>query len=204
MPRPPRIAEADLTDALVRVVAESGLDAVSVRAVARAAGVSAGAVQYYFPTKDALLHAAYRRVIDRVTERATRLLPASSAKQFVRALLLELLPLDEEREAELRVGLAFTARSVVSGPLADLYTEGYRELVGALEAALRLAVAQGEAAPGLDPRRDAVAAAALADGLAWHLLCAPDALAPGEATSAVDAHLDRLMPGEGAVTSGAQ
>ena len=135
----------------MRVVAESGLDAVSVRAVARAAGVSAGAVQYYFPTKDALLHAAYRRVIDRVTERATRLLPASSAKQFVRALLLELLPLDEEREAELRVGLAFTARSVVSGPLAALYTEGYRELVGALEAALRLAVAQGEAARASTP-----------------------------------------------------
>ena len=135
----------------MRVVAERGLDAVSVRSVARAAGVSAGAVQYYFPTKDALLQAAYRRVIDRVTERATGLLPARSAKEFVRALLFELLPLDEEREAELRVGLAFTARSVVSAPLADLYTEGYRTLVEALEAALALAVAQGEASPGSTP-----------------------------------------------------
>ena len=202
MARPPRISEADLTDALVRVVAENGLDAVSVRSVARAAGVSAGAVQYYFPTVDALLQAAYRRVIDRVTERATGLLPARSAKEFVRALLFELLPLDEEREAELRVGLAFTARSVVSAPLADLYTEGYRTLVEALEAALALAVAQGEASPGLDPRREAAAAAALADGLAWHLLCAPGALSRDEVTRALDAHLDRLLP-EGA-TSGAE
>jgi AcrR family transcriptional regulator len=194
VPRPPRIAEADLTDALVRVVAERGLDAVSVRAVARAAGVSAGAVQYYFPTKDALLQAAYRRVIDRVTERVTALLPAASARDFVRALLLELLPLDAEREAELRVGLAFSARSVVSPPLAELYAEGHRALVEALEGALRLAVAQGEAPPGIDARREAVTAAALADGLAWHLLCAPGALTAQEVVCALDAHLDRLMP----------
>jgi hypothetical protein len=95
------------------------------------------------PTKDALLQAAYRRVIDRVTERVTALLPAASARDFVRALLLELLPLDAEREAELRVGLAFTARSVVSPPLAELYAEGHRALVEALEGALRLAVALG-------------------------------------------------------------
>jgi AcrR family transcriptional regulator len=196
VPRPPRIAEADLTDAVVRVVAERGLDAVSVRTVAREAGVSGGAVQYYFPTKDALLQAAYRRVIDRVTERARRLLPAARAKDFVRALLLELLPLDEEREAELRVGLAFTARSVVSPSLAELYAEGYRTLVGALEDALRLAVVQGEAAPGIDPRREAVTAAALADGLAWHLLCAQGALSGDEIVAALDAHLDRLLPGE--------
>lgn len=196
MPRPPRVSENHLSDALLRVVAERGLDAVSVRSVAREAGVSAGAVQYYFPTVDALLQAAYRRVIDRVTERATRLLPAPRAKDFVRALLRELLPLDEERETELRVGLAFSARSVVSRPLADLYTEGYRALVEALEAAFRLAVAQHEAAPGIDPRREAVTAAALADGLAWHLLCAPGALSPEEVTAALDDHLDRLLPAE--------
>jgi TetR/AcrR family transcriptional regulator, transcriptional repressor of bet genes len=92
------------------------------------------------------------------------------------------------------VGLAFTARSVVSPPLAELYAEGYRALVEALEGALRLAVVQGEAAPGIDPRREAVAAAALADGLAWHLLCAPGALTPNEAVGALDAHVDRLIP----------
>jgi AcrR family transcriptional regulator len=146
------------------------------------------------PTKDALLQAAYRRVIDRVTERVTALLPAASARDFVRALLLELLPLDAEREAELRVGLAFTARSVVSPPLAELYAEGHRALVEALEGALRLAVAQGEAPPGIDVRREAVTAAALADGLAWHLLCAPGALTAQEVVGALDAHLDRLMP----------
>ncbi|HVH00985.1 MAG TPA: TetR/AcrR family transcriptional regulator [Miltoncostaeaceae bacterium] len=197
MPRRPRIAEADLTDALVRVVAGEGLDAVSVRSVARAAGVSAGAVQYYFPTKDALLHAAYRRVIERVVARAARLPPLTRPRDFVRALLLELLPLDDEREAELRVGLAFSARSPFSEPLAELYTEGYRTLISALEAGLRMAVDQGVAAPEVDPRRDAVAAAATADGLAWHALCAPTALSRDEIVRALDAHLDRLFPPAG-------
>ena len=62
-----------------------------------------------------MLHAAYRRVIDRDRTRHAAL-PAARVRDFVRALLLELLPLDEQREAELRVGLAFTARSVVSAP----------------------------------------------------------------------------------------
>jgi TetR/AcrR family transcriptional regulator, transcriptional repressor of bet genes len=196
VPRPPRISKAELADALLGVVAEQGLDAVSVRSVARVAGVSGGAVQYHFPTVKELRRAAYQRVIDRVTARAERrAAEATSAKAFVRALLLELLPLDDERRTEVQAGLAFSARSVHSPDLAELYAEGYRALVGALEDALRAAAGRGEAATGVDPRRDAVAAAAVADGLAWHLVCAPAALAADEAVRALDAHLDRLRPG---------
>jgi AcrR family transcriptional regulator len=195
MPRPPRFSENQLADAAVRLVAERGLAAMSVRAVAREAGVSGGAVQYYFPTVDALLRAAYRRVIDGVTERAVRLPPSPTAKGFVRSLLHELLPLDEQRETELRVALAFSARAPFEPALAELYTEGYRALLGALEEALRQGIALGEAAPGVDPRRDAVACAAVADGLAWHLLCAPSALAREEVVRALDSYLDRLLPG---------
>ena len=203
MPRPPRISKADLADALLGVVADEGMDAVSVRAVARAAGVSGGAVQYHFPTVEELRRAAYRRVIDRVTERAERRAArATSAKAFVRGLLMELMPLDDERRTEVQAGLAFSARSIHSPDLAELYAEGYRALVGALEDALRAARDRGEAAPGLDPRRDAVAAAAIADGLAWHLVCAPPALTPDEAVRALDAHLDRLLPGSGAPRPG--
>jgi BetI-type transcriptional repressor, C-terminal len=69
--------------------------------------------------------------------------------------------------------------------------------VGGLEEGLRTAVALGQAAPGVEPWRDAALAAALADGLAWHMLCAPAALLPDEAIAALDAHLDHLMPRAG-------
>ena len=176
MPRPPQISSDDLTDALIRVVVDRGLDAVSIRTVAQEAGVSIGAVQHYFATKDDLLLAAYTRAIDQVVARA-RDLPAEP-DAYVRALLRELLPLDPQREAELRVALAFTARSVHSPRLAELYEAGYRALVDAVAAVLG-----AEAA---------IEAVAVADGLAWHALCAPGVLSPDTAAAVLEAYLTRV------------
>ncbi|HYH91483.1 MAG TPA: TetR/AcrR family transcriptional regulator, partial [Solirubrobacteraceae bacterium] len=195
VPRPALTSRDDLTDALIRVVVEQGLDAVSIRTVARAAGVSIGTVQYRFPTKDDLLLAAYERAIDQVSLRARAVAEQDPAPAtYVRSLLRELLPLDDRREAELRVALAFSARSVYSPRLTELYTEGYRALVDAVVGALEQAVERGEAAPGVEPRRDATAAVAVADGLAWHRLCAPAVLTADAAEAALDAHLARLLP----------
>jgi AcrR family transcriptional regulator len=176
MPRPPQTSAHDLTDALIRVVVDQGLDAVSIRSVAREAGVSIGAVQHYFATKDDLLYAAYARAIDQVVARAAAL-PTEPAA-YVRALLRELLPLDEQREAELRVALAFTARSVHSPRLAELYEAGYGALVDAVADVLG--------------REAAIEAVAVADGLSWHALCAPTVLGPDAAAAALDAYLDRV------------
>ena len=180
MPRPPSISPDDLTDALIRVVVDAGLEAVSIRTVAREAGVSIGTVQHHFATKDDLLLAAYARAIDQVVARAATLPEEPAA--YVRALLRELLPLDEQREAELRVALAFTARSVYSPRLAELYEAGYRALVDAVAGALeRIGIG--------DPRRAATEAVAVADGLAWHALCAPHVLSAESAADVLDAYL---------------
>jgi AcrR family transcriptional regulator len=176
VPRPPQISADDLTDALIRVVVERGLDAVSIRTVAREAGVSIGAVQHHFATKDDLLLAAYTRAIDQVVARAASLPDEPHA--YVRALLRELLPLDAQREAELRVALAFTARSVHSPRLAELYEAGYRALV--------------DAVAGVLGRPAAIEAVAVADGLAWHALCAPQVLSAEEAAAALDTYLTRV------------
>jgi AcrR family transcriptional regulator len=195
VPRPALIARDDLTDALIGVVVERGLEAVSIRSVAAAAGVSIGAVQYHFATKDDLLLAAYERAMDQVALRARAVAAGEPPPRvYVRALLRELLPLDERREAELRVALAFSARSVNSPRLTELYTAGYRALREAVTGALAQAVARGEAAAWVEPEHDAVQAIAVADGLAWHLLCAPSALTPAAAEAALDAHLARLLP----------
>ena len=198
MPRPPVTRPDDLTDALVRVVVREGLDRVSIRTVAAEAGVSIGTVQYHFATKDDLLLAAYRRVINQVTERALAAAAgARSQAEFVRTLLLQLLPLDGVREAELRVGIAFSARSVHAPPLAELYAEANGALVDALTRALRDAVTRGETPEDEDPERAARQLAALADGLAWHLACAPGALSAADAVAALDARLAELFPRDG-------
>ncbi|WP_243716084.1 TetR family transcriptional regulator [Actinomadura darangshiensis] len=50
-----------IADAVLAVVAERGLPAVSLAEVAAQAGVSAGRVQHYFPTKQKLVEAAFDR-----------------------------------------------------------------------------------------------------------------------------------------------
>lgn len=195
VPRQAVASPATIIYALISVVVQQGLDAVSIRTVARAAGVSIGTVQYHFATKDDLLLAAYRHAIDEVTARARTLAARpSSPLAYVRSLLHELLPLDDRRRGELHVAIAFTARSVHSPRLTELYADGYRALVGTVTTALHAALADGSLDPSLDPARAATQAVAMADGLAWHLLCAPSVLAPDDAVAALDAHLTALEP----------
>jgi TetR/AcrR family transcriptional repressor of bet genes len=194
MPRPRSTSPDDLTDALMRVVVERGLDAVSIRTVAREAGVSIGAVQYHFATKDELLLAAYARVVDQVVARAAAIRAHEAGPAaYARALLHELLPLDDLRAAELRVAIAFSARAIHSRRLGELYSAGYQALIDAIADALEQAVQVGEAAPIDDVRRAATQAVAMADGLAWHALCAPSVLPVAEARVALEAHLDAML-----------
>ncbi|HKP74085.1 MAG TPA: TetR/AcrR family transcriptional regulator [Longimicrobiaceae bacterium] len=78
VPRQARSREtlARLLDAAEAVLAEGGLEAATVPAIARRAGLSVGAVYRRFPDKDALLRAVYFRLFGRVREQnAARLDP---------------------------------------------------------------------------------------------------------------------------------
>jgi len=60
---------ARLLDAAEAVLAEGGLDAATVPAIAKRAGLSVGAVYRRFADKDALLRAVYVRMLTRARER---------------------------------------------------------------------------------------------------------------------------------------
>src|SRR5688572_27595076 len=111
----------------MRVAAEQGLEAVSLRHVAAAAGVSSGMVQHYFRTKDEMMAFALTVVRERNERRATaaagRLGGRPSAREVLRTLVVELLPLDEPRRADGRVALAFLAYSAVRPAVAELLRE---------------------------------------------------------------------------------
>jgi len=196
MARPALISREALADAAVAIVVESGLDAVSIRTVAARASVSPGAVQHHFASKDDLLLAAYGRAIETFAERASELPDRREHPlPYIRALLRELLPLDDRREAELRVAIAFTARSVHNPRLAELYGEGYQALIGAVAEAISHAVESGEVGARVDPGLEAARAVAVADGLAWHSLGAPALLHPADAAEVLEAHLSAALAG---------
>jgi len=57
-----KVRQERILDAVVRLLAQGGISAVSMRAVAREAGVSLGLVNYHYDDKTSLIRAALRRI----------------------------------------------------------------------------------------------------------------------------------------------
>lgn len=145
---------AELVAALWAVVARDGFDAASVRSVAAESGWSVGAVRYYFRTQADLARFAMEALAGRIAARVqsayvddqgiVRDLPATGSRSE-RALhtLLQLVPIDEERRAEVLIWLEFMARARFDPSLDEpraLAWEGERYL-------LRLALADAAGLP---------------------------------------------------------
>jgi DNA-binding transcriptional regulator YbjK len=165
----------ELAGALWRVIERDGIEAASLRRVAREAGWSVGALRHYFATQSQLLAFAMELVVRRVADRV-------AALDDPRAILHQVLPLDAERRAEMHVWLAFTSQALADPALRELRDEAHdrlRELCRAVAAAL--------GAP--HPDRDGERLHALIDGLALHAVLAPDVTTPRRQVELLDAQL---------------
>ncbi|GAA4577301.1 TetR/AcrR family transcriptional regulator [Planotetraspora kaengkrachanensis] len=180
-----------IVDALLRIASRDGLDAVSLREVAAEAGVSMGMIQHYFATKDRMLMFALTQLNARIGERVAAAMDAPSPRAFLRAAILELLPLDDERRSEARIGLAFLARSVVADEPADLLRQALPYVIGFYAEQIRAAQELGQVHADLDSRIEAVILYTMAQGLANPALIGH--LSSDDVVATVDYHLDRLF-----------
>jgi AcrR family transcriptional regulator len=187
-----RPREAALTDALLRIVGERGLDGVSVREVASAGGVSIGTVQHYFATKDDMLAAAFNEVVRRVRTRITSVCLGSDVRHNMSAVLSELLPLDDRRAEEARIMVAFAARAATSPALAHIQRAILTEISEELTKAFTLAAA-GRATLTQCTLAARVALAAV-DGLALHAVSSGNGTSARELNAALELLLDALAP----------
>lgn len=110
-----------------------------------------------------------------------RLLDPPPPRAAVRALLVQLLPLDEARRTEGRSMYALLAGALRHGALGDRLRAGMAQL----HEFVTMQVAAAGVAPDAD--RAAATLLALADGLAAHVL--GGYLTPDRALAAFDAHL---------------
>ncbi|MFD9902694.1 TetR/AcrR family transcriptional regulator [Streptomyces sp. NPDC059063] len=95
-----------LLDAVLDILAERGIDALSVRTVAAAANVSPSQVQYYYRTKSELVRAGFDYAGEQFVADIRTAKPST-----LRELVEQWLPLDERRERRARVWLAYAAAS---------------------------------------------------------------------------------------------
>ncbi|WP_022928941.1 TetR/AcrR family transcriptional regulator [Patulibacter americanus] len=190
----------DVAHAVWRVVRREGLDGASVRAVAVEAGLSTGSMRHYFDGQADLQRTAMEELTARVGARLAGLDPSGRPPEVARRIVAELLPLDDERQAEAEAWFAFVARARTDEAFRELANrsyEGLRALVRQI-----VALAQGvdlEMTPDAEPPEvDEVEVErlfALLDGLVLHAVQRPG-LVPAETLLAVvDRHLKGLIDG---------
>ncbi|WP_340536876.1 TetR/AcrR family transcriptional regulator [Nocardioides sp. GXZ039] len=152
---------ADIARAFQQQVAEHGFAATSYARVAAAAGISVGAIQYYFADRQALVAHAFddlirtrdARVDDRVEagERA-----GLSIRGILDDALLEHLPLDDDRWREHRLGQQLRVEAAQDPDLAALATGAYDALHQRVRGAVLNGTRCGEVAAGVDPDAAAI------------------------------------------------
>jgi AcrR family transcriptional regulator len=159
---------AQLIGATLDCVAEGGLQAATVRAVAERAGVTNGLIRHYFATKDQMIHAAYRETIAGMTEMARAAIadpkhaPRERLALFVRANLTP--PVVDPRTQSLWA--AFVSLIRTDAEMAAIHREGYLAFRGELEHLVAgLFAAEGRPISKDEAVRHAIRINAVIDGL---------------------------------------
>ncbi|MGW0136624.1 TetR/AcrR family transcriptional regulator [Streptomyces sp. NPDC003299] len=187
----PQARRAAVAEAVWRLILSRGLEGVSVRTVAKEAGLSTGALRHYFAGQSDVLTFAMQLVIDRVRARVQALEPQPDAGATVLRAVEELLPLDAERRAEAEVWLAFTVRAQTDPALRALRDTSYELLQDLCQ---RLVEALRQDDPGTDPdlRVEGERLYALIDGLVVHCVIRPDRATPSLMRDVIARHLSEL------------
>ncbi|MEV6985150.1 TetR/AcrR family transcriptional regulator [Sphaerisporangium sp. NPDC051017] len=197
----------EVVDAARRVILREGIEAATTRAIAKEAGYSNGVLTHYFADKDDILLSALRASHRHIVRRLKDKLAGRTGLSALRELLLDNLPLDEERARETALEVGFWGRSLAGGTLLEVQREEAAELRHLVRALLDAAAAAGEIAVGEDLDDVAERLLALVDGLSAHRLLYPDRVSPETLRRLMTAELDRLatpVPPEAGTATGTE
>src|SRR5690606_7630672 len=130
-----------IAEAAWRIIENEGIEKASIRRVAAEAEMSPGALRHYFSTKDEMLLFIMDYFFDAGKKRSDHKEWSKDPLKAVEEVLLELVPIDEEKKIETSVWWIFALRSLTSETLQkkkDELTNGTYELANAMIEILNL------------------------------------------------------------------
>src|SRR5579863_7536450 len=102
----------EILSATWRVIARDGITGATIRAIAKEANCSRGILGHYFADKADILGSAlvmsHRRVVARMEAQAAGL----AGLDALRVIMLEALPLDDQRDLEAQIEISFWGRAL--------------------------------------------------------------------------------------------
>lgn len=172
MARPKRQDErrADLVEAALTAVSARGLRAISLTDVAQQAGLTRGAILYYYSDLDELLVEAHRAGVERFCDaRDERIAALDDPRAQLATAIREGLP-DGPDDALMRLLYEFDILAGSSELHDDLVETMYRRQLDTYTRVLEHGIGSGEFAPALDVPTLAMTLVALEDAYGLHIV----------------------------------
>lgn len=192
-----------LTEALLRIAGTRGLQAVTMREIAAEAGVSLRVAQYYFTGKQALLDSGLSeltaRLDRRIKQRVASVTGDPSTRDVLEAIVGAIVPSGEQERLDSLAWTAYYTAALTDPALAAAALSRPDALEDFLTARLTTAQQAGDISPDRDPRTEAAALLALANGLTASVLGRQRS--HQAATAIIGYHLDRLLTDHHAPTA---
>lgn len=193
----PKIVDHDqrrteLAAAAGRVLVTEGLEGLTTRRVAQEADVSKGILSHYFDSKADMVVAVLEYFYDRVETRIALKAEGLRGMAFVRAAMVEVLPLDRVRLEEAIAEMSFAAASVSDPELRRWYRGERRRLHRELVSHLRDALTDGTLRTELDPAQVADDLLALMDSASLQAVIVGNSAGATQLIERLDALLDRV------------
>ena len=182
----------ELVLAAWRVIAANGIDEVTIRDIARESGYSSGVLAHYFKNKDDLLAHALRLSHTRIRKRYDTEVDTPVAVDALRAILIDNLPMDEQRDLETRIEMSFWARALRNEELHEIQQEESETLRKLLRELVDEAKKEKAVAKKHDREEVIELLGAVIDGISLHALLYPDRLPPKKQAAVMEFALQLL------------
>lgn len=183
----------DFIEAAYQTIVEEGLARTTIRAVAKRAGYTTGALVHYFADKEELIAHVLEENGKLVRERMQHAERELKGRAALRQVLLEALPLNRRQHSSWRIWLALWYHSESSEAMRKEERRRYREWLGRISAILRESIDLGGLSAGTDVDARARLLVAMVDGLGVQFLMAGGRMSARKLTALVDSALDELF-----------
>lgn len=193
----PKIVDHDhkrkiIAETAWKIIETEGIEKASIRRIASEAGMSTGALRHYFSNQDELLLFIMEYFLARGKERSENKSWSTNPLIAVQETLLELVPVDRDKQTETSVWLVFAIRSLTSVALnakKDELIEGEYIL---MEALLEILIKAGYINKDINIEIEKLRLSVVIEGLSIHALLRPDIFTIEKTEQIITHHLNEL------------
>lgn len=183
----------DFIEAACATMLEDGLENTTVRAIAKRAGYTTGALVHYFADKEELIQLALQQFGSDVRQRMVVAEQRLRGRAALRQVLIEAMPKDRKSISSWKIWLAMWYHSEQSGSMRKEELRRYREWFERVALLLRESVADKELPKSTNIEVEARSIVALLDGLGVQFLMSRRKLNEAEMVNILDNYLKRLF-----------